>query len=71
MEQREGMDGVSLANHLQPQLHMGVHHLPLLIRERALREQNPIGDADLANVVQAGETGDLIDGMGAEAPALS
>ena len=62
-----------LADHLQPQLHMGIHHLPLLIRERALLKHDQIGNADLADVVQAGETGDLINGngIGAKAPALS
>ena len=59
-----------LADHLQPQLHMDVHHLPLLIRERALLKQDPIGDADLAEVVQSQPQTNLINHSPARESAI-
>lgn len=50
-----------LADHLNSQLHMEVHHLPLLIFERALLKQDPLENADLADDVQSQVLPNLIN----------
>ena len=59
-----------LLDHGEAQVHVGIHHQPLLRRQRPLLEQHGIGDADLADVVQPGKAADLFHIEGAEAVAL-
>ena len=55
-----GVVAQHLADHRHTRIHMGVHHMPILIAEQATLQQYEIRNPDLANVVQSRKMSDLI-----------